>query len=158
MRNKRRIPSFLLPIFFTLVVGGILIFWILGFIYLTIGRSFDSCPSDKPEIFEGMADIKLPPSTQRLSSNCGGMQGWWVEGTFDIKPDDLDYFLQHSNLDLPYAQNGYTEQTQGGLFPEQETMQSWLYQEYEVYEYYKQILIDTSDSTVYRVYVHILGG
>ncbi|HLA42461.1 MAG TPA: hypothetical protein VJZ27_03440, partial [Aggregatilineales bacterium] len=116
------------------------------------------CPSDKPEIFEGMADIKLPPSTQRLSSNCGGMQGWWVEGTFDIKPDDLDYFLQHSNLDLPYAQNGYTEQTQGGLFPEQETMQSWLYQEYEVYEYYKQILIDTSDSTVYRVYVHILGG
>ncbi|HLA43291.1 MAG TPA: hypothetical protein VJZ27_07645, partial [Aggregatilineales bacterium] len=110
------------------------------------------------ETFEQRAQIKLPASASDLEPLCGGIGAQAVQGTFNMNPGDLNRFMENAGLELPYSQTEYPEDDTFRFFPEKATVQSWLYQVHDDPLLFKQILIDTSNPSEYRVYINGLTG
>ena len=112
----------------------------------------------QPDEFAQHAEIELPPSTSDLEPLCGGIGTLSVQGTFTMSPDDLNDFISHAGLEQPYSSTDYPTDDVLGFFPDQSTLQSWLYQVHDDPLLFKQILIDTGDPARYRVYVNVLSS
>jgi hypothetical protein len=107
---------------------------------------------------ESVARIKLPPSTAKLSSACGGMQGWWAEAYFDMEPSDLAVFVNSTNVKLPLSTTGKPEKLECHPCNDLPNLKSYLYGTYNSSDWFEEIFIDTSNPARYRVYFTLLAG
>ncbi len=139
-----------------------------GFVVVTLftlaGMSafgYNSCDPKTPKNTEELGQFKLPPSVRNLRSSCFGIQGWLGNAQFEMSPSDLDYFVSHLQIKPPLARNGIP--ADDDLATKASTLTSFLqgsYQtEYKNGKSFSQVvLIDTSSSTQYLVYVDFGGG
>src|SRR5689334_18072643 len=107
---------------------------------------------------EGLAGIKLPPSATHINSGCGGMQGWWAEAYFDMKPSDLAVFVESTNVKLPLSTIGKPEKLECYPCNDLTNLKSYLYGTYNSPDWFEEIFIDTSNPSLYRVYFTLLAG
>lgn len=159
---------------------GIVATLLLGFVivaYIVISHqmaNFGSwlefgCKVDEPggiEQTEALGQFDFPPGAVNMSARCSGMQGWWLEASFDMPSAELGIFQSSTEVvsaqwmtSLPPADSiqPYSLPTRD-LFTWSEGMQSLLYGAYSVNEFSQEILIDTSNPTLFRVKILVLGG
>jgi hypothetical protein len=134
----------------------------LLFIYSlsSMGDMFDSpiCEPTNSSGIESVAQIQLPPSMSNLRSMCGGMQGIWATAYFDMKPSDLNVFVNSTKVKLPLSTTGRLGQMKCGLCNDMTNLRSYLYGTYSAEEWFEEIFIDTSNPAQYRVYFTLLAG
>ena len=145
----------------------IILFCILSNSLSNLGEAFgNSCPSDEPHSVEGMARFRLPSSYDNFWSDCGGMQGWWAEAHFDMSPDDLDSLISNLWLDVELVEfsTGLEEITvkhiifsQSADDPSNIQTGFYGYSESDA-DLVQEILIDTTNPELYRVYLVVLRG
>ncbi|MEO1289735.1 MAG: hypothetical protein AAFV93_18385 [Chloroflexota bacterium] len=154
-----------------LILGGMVAvgFLIAGFIIFlamlanslqVLGEAFGNvCEPSTPSLYEGFADVELPVSYDELVSECGGMQGQWHEARFTIDPDDLDDFLETTDIEqpllseLPYRiystyWNALEDIPVSFLYGSKNVSSDW----------FEEIIVDTSDDERWIVYFTVLKG
>src|SRR5262249_16335382 len=127
----------------------------------TIGAEPNTCDPKTPQNTEELGQFKFPPSMRNLHSSCFGMQGWGGTAQFEMSPSDLDYFVNHLQLKSPLANTGVP--VDNSFATASSALKSYLHGSYHtIYQngkaFWQDVLIDTSDSTRYIVYVNISGG
>ena len=125
-----------------------------------IGSLFqNSCDPSSPAAVEGMGQFKLPPSASHLQSNCGGMQGFWAEASFEMNPADLRTFVKTTRVKLPLSSTGKPVKLNCEHYCNALTdVKSYLYGTYSGSEWDEEIFIDTTNPNSYAVYYTALGG
>jgi len=137
-------------------------------IYIAIGKSLaglegmmgNNCPNDEPANAESYGRFELPPSYTNLKSFCGGMQGWSVDASFNMKPEDLDALVESLWLEADLQPTGEPQHIffRDGETPFEE-IASYLYAvTTSGTDLLQEVLIDTSDPESYFVYLVILAG
>lgn len=111
---------------------------------------------------ETAGSFTLPPSAKNLKSGCFGMQGWDGYAEFEMLPADLDAFVASTKLNAPLALNEAPKAF--ALATPASQAKSYLHGRFDSYvsktdtTYYQELLVDTSDTSTYLVYLAFGGG
>jgi hypothetical protein len=116
------------------------------------------CDPQNPAGIQDVARIELPPSYSNLQSSCGGMMGWGAEASFDIDPDELDIFLASTSIERPLSSTEVTTHFSYISQQEIENLDSYLYGVYDSYEWFEEVIVDTSNQNRWIVYFKLLAG
>ena len=157
-----RIILGLLASFGVLILCALFFILILANSIAEFGKAYSSssCESESPNIFEGRAQVSLPPSYDNFQSTCGGMQGWWAEAIFDINSDELELFLSSTHIDISSLWNGLPDQVHSVYFRNNPSMPApYLWATYnEERDWFEEVIVDTSNPNRWTVYFTVLGG
>jgi hypothetical protein len=146
-----------------LVIGLVISCGLAYVIFSDLGANFldtitrNVCESTYPPLVEAVADIKLPPSATHLKSSCRAEKDW-AEAYFDMKPSDLDVFVNSTNIKLPLSITGKPDKLECIVCNRLTDLKSYLYGTYRSGERFEEIFIDTSNPAQWRVYFTLLAG
>lgn len=120
--------------------------------------SNSGCSTEDSAPFEGYARVTLPEDYSNFWSSCGGMQGWWAEAQFDIDPNDLDEFLETTNIDMPLSSEPLPSRIYVANASSIKARDNLLYGLYDTVDWLEEIVVDTNDPDRWTVYFTVLGG
>lgn len=157
-----RIILSLLASFCVLILCALFFTLMLSNSIAEFGKAYSSssCESESPNIFEGRAQVSLPPSYDNFQSTCGGIQGWWAEAVFDINSDELELFLSSTHIDMSTLSNGLPDQARSVYLRNNPPMPApYLWATYnEESDWVEEVIVDTSNPNRWTVYFTVLGG
>lgn len=155
-KRKKRLLTFLLPVVIGIcVIGACYLFAVFS----AVSMLQNQCDPSEPSEFESLAQVSLPSSYDSFHSVCFGMQGWGAEAKFDINPDELDLFLETTNIEQPLSSTNLpTASYSAYLEIDLDTLESFLYARHQANEWFEEIIVDTSNPNRWTIYFTVLGG
>lgn len=122
--------------------------------------SLSGCEESDPEQIEYLAQFELPPSAKNLESYCVGLQAYSADASFEMNPSELDTFITSTHIEshLFTEKSSKNEFLNSRLDKKASQMDSYLYGKYVSADFTQEILIDTSNSERYTVYIFAGGG
>jgi hypothetical protein len=121
----------------------------------------NACPTADRALIERAAGFRFPPSAASIYARCINWQEWRGQIAFDMNPSDMLAFLGSAAIEDPLQSTGKPEMH--ALFADdvlsaqiEQVGTAYLYGENRRPDVWQTILIDTSNSSSYRV--HILFG
>ena len=125
-----------------------------------IGDIFDSplCDPSDPGGIQSVARIELPPSYTNLWSTCGGLQGWWAIATFEMNPGELNMFLETTSIESTTLSPTMPVQRLSEYRQEIGDLETYLYGTHDSFDWFEEIIINTSDPNRWAVYFRVLAG
>jgi hypothetical protein len=157
-RQIRNIVLILLGLGAFVIIGLIAIVLLIVSAFSNVENMYSNPACASPSGIENLTYIELPPSMANLQSGCGGMQGIMAWAFFDMKPSDLDVFINSTKVKLPLSTTDKPEKLKCISCGESSELKSYLYGIYSGNEWFEEIFIDTSNSAQWRVYFTLLAG
>ncbi len=157
----RRIILLVLSIVVVAALGIVVFLHLLSNALIGLGPMLNSplCDPHDPRGIENIAQIELPPSYRNLESSCGGMQGWAAFAKFEIDANELELFLETTNIEPTLASTGLQETTSSIYLSNNEQYpRSYLYGVHNSFKWFEEIIVDTSRSERWTVYFTVLAG
>lgn len=121
----------------------------------------NACLAENRALTERAAGFTFPPSATNVYARCINWQEWRGQIAFDMNPADMLAFLGSAAIEDPLQTAGKPELH--ALFADdllakqiEDVKTSYLYGENRRADVWQTILIDTADTTLFRV--HILFG
>ncbi len=121
----------------------------------------NGCPAWYPSRIESEAKFQLPPSTTHLESFCTGMQGFIAGANFEMDADELDVLLKSTAITVPLS-SSLPKSGLGSNYADDPVVQQMVTLQFGTsspdWPASQIILIDTSDSDTYVVYLRLFRG
>ncbi|GAB5493918.1 MAG: hypothetical protein Phog2KO_41330 [Phototrophicaceae bacterium] len=159
MKKKNKKPNlllrFVLPVLiFSCIVGACYLFAVFG----AISLFQNECDPSEPTEFERLAEITLPSSYDNFHSVCFGLQGWVLKSRFDIKSDELEIFLNTTDIIMPLSQTELPSSVDTRhLEIDYSSLNSYLYGIYQDNTgWFEEIIVDTTHPNRWTVYFTVL--
>jgi hypothetical protein len=159
LRRLGRDRTILLLVVLGAIASAVILFIGSLLLFLYILSSF-SALSDKTMCgfysIERVTGIELPATASDVSAKCGGFANWFAEVQFDMKPSDLNVFVNSTNIKSPLSKT--MRPLALGCCSRLTGFTSHLYGVHMKNggEWFEEIFIDTSNPAQWRVYFTLL--